>query len=225
MSAQDWSVPLAGEQFTNGRWIEVRSPYDGTCSAGSRRAARRRSTAPSRPRRRRTRSEPLAPWKRAEILDRAAAPARRAHRGVRRHHRRRSGQADQDRTGRGAARGLDVHVRGGRGAHARRRDGADGRERGRRGEARVHAAAADRRRRRDQPVQLPAQPRRAQARAGDRGRLPGGAEAGDADAHCRRSRSRACCSTSAVSRPTCSTSSPAAAERSATRSSTTTTSR
>ena len=64
------------------------------------------------------------------------APARRAHRGVRPHHRRGGGQADQDRAGRGAARGVDVHVRRGRGAHARRRDGADGRDRRRRGQAR-----------------------------------------------------------------------------------------
>ena len=56
---------------------------------------------------------------------------------------------------------------------------------------------ADRRRRRDQPVQLPAQPRRAQARARDRGRLPGRAEAREPDTARRRSRSRASCSTSA----------------------------
>jgi acyl-CoA reductase-like NAD-dependent aldehyde dehydrogenase len=71
MSAQDWSVPLAGEQFTNGRWIEVRSPYDDTllgrvpdCGpAEVDRAVAAAKAARSR--------EPLAPWKRAEILDTA----------------------------------------------------------------------------------------------------------------------------------------------------------
>ena len=55
----------------------------------------------------------------------------------------------------------------------------------------------DRRRRRDQPVQLPAQPRRAQAGARDRGRVPGGAQAGVADAALGASRWPSCCSTSA----------------------------
>ena len=52
---------------------------------------------------------------------------------------------------------------------------------GRRGEARVHAATADRDRRRDLAVQLPAQPRRPQDRARTRCRLRGRAEAGVGD--------------------------------------------
>ena len=51
-------------------------------------------------------------------------------------------------------------------------------QRGRRGQARDDPARADRRRRGHRPVQLPPQPGRPQGRAGDRRRLPGGAEAG-----------------------------------------------
>ena len=51
-----------------------------------------------------------------------------------------------------------------------------------RGQARLHAAGADRRGRRHPPVQLPAQPRGPQGGAGHRRRLPGGAEAGQPDA-------------------------------------------
>ena len=61
MSAQDWSVPIGGEQFTNGEWIEVRSPYDDDAprpGARVRPGAGRR--APSRPRRQRARRGPLA---------------------------------------------------------------------------------------------------------------------------------------------------------------------
>ena len=79
------------------------------------------------------------------------------------------------------ARGVDVHVRRGRSAASHRRDGAARRRRRRRGQARVHPARPHRRGRRDQPVQLPAQPRRAQVGARHRRRVPGGAEAGVAD--------------------------------------------
>ena len=51
-----------------------------------------------------------------------------------------------------------------------------------RGQARFHPARAHRRGRRHQPVQLPAEPGGAQAGAGDRRRVPGGAQAGLADA-------------------------------------------
>jgi hypothetical protein len=49
------------------------------------------------------------------------------------------------------------------------------------GEARIHAPRPGRRRRSDQPVQLPAQPRRPQARASARRRLRRGAQAGLSD--------------------------------------------
>ena len=124
-----------------------------------------------------------------------------AHRGVRPHHRRGSGQADQDR----ARRSGSARCRRSRSPprEARRLAGEmvpiDAVRR-RRGQARLHAARPHRRRRRDQPVQLPAQPRRAQGRARDRRRVPGRAQAGVADSAVGASRSPSCCSTSAGSR-------------------------
>ena len=108
--------------------------------------------------------EPLPAHKRAEILVRVVSALARRHDEVARLISRRGGQADEGSAGRGQAGDVDLHVRRGRGAQARRRDGADGRRAGGRGQARVHAAQADRDRRRDLAVQLPAQPRRAQAR-------------------------------------------------------------
>ena len=107
---------------------------------------------------------------------------------------------------------------------AHRRDGAHGRVRRRRGQARVHPAGADRRRRGDQPVQLPAEPRGPQGRTGDRRRLPDGAEAGVADAAVGDRARPPADRRSAGSRPGTSTSSPGAGRTSATRWSTTTTS-
>ena len=77
----------------------------------------------------------------------------------------RGGQADEGRPRRGKPCDVDVHVLRGRGTEARRRDDPDGRVAGRRGKARVHAPPPARRGRRDQPVQLPAQPRRPQDRS------------------------------------------------------------
>ena len=125
--------------------------------------------------------EPLPAHKRAEILVRVAGALGRRHDEVARPHLGRGRQADEGRARRGRTSDVDLHVRSGRGAEARRRDGPDGRGPGGRGEARVHAPAADRRRRRDQPVQLPAQPRRAQARAGARRGLRRRAQAGEPD--------------------------------------------
>ena len=110
------TLPIGDERVgasSTGDEIVVRSPYDGheierVPACGSPRwctPSRSRSDVPVRERR-------SPPWERAEILDRAAQPARGAHRGVRPHHRRGGGQADQDRARRGEARGLDVHVRG-----------------------------------------------------------------------------------------------------------------
>ena len=77
---------------------------------------------------------------------------------------------------------VDVHDVRGRGAQARRRGRADGGHAGGRGQARLHAACSRGRRRRHLAVQLPAQPRRAQDRAGARRRVRRGAQAGVADA-------------------------------------------
>ena len=95
--------------------------------------------------------------------------------------RGRGRQAAQGRPGRGRARDVDVHVRRGRGPKARGRDGADGRLAGRRRQARLHAPPADRRRRSDLSLQLSAQPRRPQSRAGTRGGLRRRAQARLAD--------------------------------------------
>ena len=122
--------------------------------------------------------------------------------------------------GRGQACGLDVHVRGGRGADAHRRDDRDGRVRRRRRQARLHPAGADRGGRRHQPVQLPAQPRRPQDRAGDRGRVSGRAQARVADPALGDQARRAAARRVRPPARAGSTSSPAAAEPSGTRSST-----
>src|SRR6266571_3398893 len=89
--------------------------------------------------------------------------------------------ADEGSPRRGQARDVDLHLRRGRGAQARGRDGADGRGAGGRGQTRVHAAPPDRDRGCDQSIQLPAQPRGAQARARPRGRLRGRPQAGEPD--------------------------------------------
>ena len=104
------------------------------------------------------------------MLDRAAHIVARARGRPDDDDRRRGRQARQDRPGRGPALRRHPHLLRGRGPEADRRDGPDGGRRRRRGQARVRAARALRRGRRDQPLQLPAQPRRPQARPLDRRR-------------------------------------------------------
>ena len=180
-TATERKLFVGGEWVETGDWIDVRSPYSGEVvgrvAKGGADETRRAIDAAER------------------ALESAAAgaQARRDPRQGRRLPRPppRRGRADDLRGGRqadeggarrGAAGDVDLHLRRGRGADARRRDGPDGRVAGRRGKARVHAPRADRRRRRDLAVQLPAQPRRAQDRARARGGVPGRAQAGDADA-------------------------------------------
>ena len=72
MSAQDHSVPLAGERVTTGSWIEVRSPYDDALlgrvpECGPAEVDRAVAAAGIA-----LRNAPLPQWKRAEILDAAA---------------------------------------------------------------------------------------------------------------------------------------------------------
>ena len=100
---------------------------------GTRRSAR--STPPSR--RCASRSRPTGARR---SWSRVVAGLARRHDEVARPISRRGRQAAQGRAGRGLARDVHVHLRRGRGAQARRRDGADGRGAGRRGQARVHAA-------------------------------------------------------------------------------------
>ena len=110
------------------------------------------------------------------------SPLVRARRGRRAHDHVRIREADEGCAGRGVSCGIDVHDGRGRGAQARRGRHSDGRLPGRSREARVHAEATDRDRRCDFPVQLSAQSRRPQGRAGARGGLRGRPEAGLSDA-------------------------------------------
>ena len=109
------TVPIGAERFSTDDDdrgpLPVRRPRD---RPGARRAAEPTSSGRSTPR----------PRPGAAVRCRVAAgrdprprraPARRAGRGVRPDDRRRGGEADQDRAGRGPARRVDVHVRGRRG--------------------------------------------------------------------------------------------------------------
>ncbi len=222
------TLPIGDDRISassTGDELVVRSPYDGheidrVPACGSVEVERAVALAVGV-----HRAGPLPAWQRAEILDRAAHLLSERTEEFARIIAEEA--AKPIKTARvEAKRAVSTFTfAASRGAAAHRRDGAARRVRRRRGQARVHAAAPDRRGRRDQPVQLPAQPRRAQARPRDRGRVPGGAQARVADARCRPSRWPSCCSTSAACPPATSTSSPAAAARSATRSSTTPTSR
>ena len=172
---------VAGEWIETGEWIEVTSPYSGEVVARVAKAGAQHVRKRARRRGGRARGAASRPQARRDP-GRRRGRARPPPGGGRADDLRRGRQAAQDREGRGLARHVHLHDGRGRGAQAHRRDGADGRLPGRRGQARVHAPPPDRDRRRDQPVQLPAQPGRAQARARARRRLPGGAEAGDRDA-------------------------------------------
>src|SRR6476620_10988808 len=73
MTAADWQLPIGDESITTGEWIEVRAPYDGellgrvpACGAEQVDAAVHAAKAALA-------AGPLPAWKRAEILDRAAA--------------------------------------------------------------------------------------------------------------------------------------------------------
>ena len=183
VQAVDHKLLAAGEWIETGEWDEVRSPYDGTPvgrvaqgdAALVDRAARTRAARPS--------SRPTSPQHaRAEVLDRAAELVGERVDDLGPDDRRRGGQAAEDRDGRGAALRRHPDLLRGRGAQADRRHGPDGGLGLGRRQARGHAAGPLRRRRRDQPLQLPAQPRRPQARAGDRGRQRGRPQARRPDA-------------------------------------------
>ena len=100
MSAQDWPVPIAGEQFTTVAGSRSARRTTARSSAASPSAVRRRSTR-GRVRDGARVGGPLAPWQRAEILDTAArllaiasrsshgsSPAKRPSRSRRRGSRR-----------------------------------------------------------------------------------------------------------------------------------------
>ena len=214
-TATDHALLIDGERVETGEWTDVRSPYSGDAigrvAKGGAAEAQRALDAAARVLR-----EPLPAHERARILDTVAHLLEERHDEAAELISAEAGQAAESRPRRGAARRLHLHVRRRRGAQADGRDGADGRVRGRRRQARVHAAHADRDRRRDLAVQLPAQPRRAQDRARARRRLPRRAEARVGDAALRAlprrtSRRRPGC------RPAGSTSSRDPRRRSATR--------
>ena len=183
-TATERKLLLDGEWVETGDWLEVASPYDGSVVARVAKAGAAEARAAVDAAERAMR-DPLPAHKRAEILVRVAGAPRQARRRGGATDRRRGGQAAQGGPRRGRAGDVDVHDGSGRGAEARRRDGPDGRDPGGRGQARVHATPSDRRRRRDQPLQLPAQPRRAQDRARARRRLRRRPQAGVADAALR----------------------------------------
>ncbi len=172
---------IAGEWVETGEWQEVRSPVfgrsrrpgaEGRCGGGPARD-RRSGSGHARP----------AAGAQARGDPRAGRRcARSAPRGGRQADLGRGRQADEGGQGRGGPRDVDLHVLRRRGSQARGRGRPDGRVAGRRREVRVHAQDADRRRRGDQPLQLPAQPGRAQARTGARRRLRRRAQAGGPDA-------------------------------------------
>ena len=149
---------------------------------GSRRRGRGRARATPRGR---------APRARASAHPRRrVAPAARTGRAVRADHLGRSREADQDGEDRSDARRRHAGVLGRRRPHGDERGHPARRVGPRRRQARLRAARADRRRRRDLAVQLPAQPRVPQGRPGDRSRLPGRAQArvGHADVGARARR-------------------------------------
>ena len=196
-TATERKLLIDGEWIETGEWIEVRSPYSGDVvgrvAKGGAAEARRAVDAAAR-----ALESPLPAHKRAEILVKVAGLIGRRHEEVARTISDEAGKPIK--TARvEASRAMSTYTFAA--VEARKLAGEmipmDARA-GRRGQARLHAAQADRRRRRDLAVQLPVQPRRAQARARARRRLPRRAEAGVG-----RRRSRRCSSRSSSSRPGC----------------------
>ena len=192
-TATERKLLLDGEWIETGDWLEVRSPYDGRSWRGCR--GRRRRGAARVDAAERAMREPLPAHKRAEILVRVAgALGRRADEAARQISRR-GGQAAEGGTRRGGGR-----CRRTRWPRSRRASSPARSSRwslaGGRGQARVHDPRAGRRRRRDLAVQLPAQPRGPQDRAGARGRA-----ARSSSSRPRRRRSRRSCSPSSRRRP------------------------
>ena len=176
VTVQERKLLLDGEWIETGEWQDVDSPYSGETVARVARAgaehARKALDAAER-----AMSSPLPAHERAAILDRVAALLQGATRRGRADDLRRGRQADEGRPGRGRARRVHVHDGRGRGAPSRGRGRPDGRLRRRGRQGRLHDARADRDRRRHHPLQLPAQPRRAQGRPRARRRLCRRAEA------------------------------------------------
>ena len=182
VQAVDHKLLAAGEWIETGEWDEVLSPYDGTAvgrvaqgdAALVDRAARAAHEA--------FEAADFPQHERAAVLDRAAEIVGERIEDLALTIAAEAGKPLKTATveAQRCVETLDLLRR--RGAQADRRHGADGGLLGRRRQARRDAARPLRRRRRDQPLQLPAQPRRPQARAGDRRRQRGRPQARRADA-------------------------------------------
>ena len=175
-------VPVAGSPVTGAESSQVNSPFDGSRLGdvpllGQDDVDRAVAAAKSA-----LHDQPLAPWQRAEILEKASALLRERQEEFAADHRARGRQADQDRSRRSRSSRRNVRVRRRRGAQARRRGDPDRCRTGWRHQGGVHDARADRRRRCDQSVQLPPQPGRAQGGAGYCRRVPRGSQTGWPDA-------------------------------------------
>ena len=70
--AADWSVPIGDSAVTTGEWIEVRAPYDGALLGRVPACGEAQVNDAVRAAKGALAAGPLAAWKRAEILDRAA---------------------------------------------------------------------------------------------------------------------------------------------------------
>ena len=181
IEATDHKLLVGGEWLETGEWDEVESPYDGTVvgrvaqgdAALVERAAKAAHEAFS--------AGDFPQHERAAVLDRAAGIVAERVDELALAIAAEAGKPLKTADGRGLALRRDARLLLGRGAQADRRHGADGRLGRRRRQARGDDAGALRRRRRDQPLQLPAQPGRPQARPGDRRRQRGRAQAGRPD--------------------------------------------
>ena len=196
-TATERKLLIDGEWVETGDWVEVRSPYSGDVvgrvAKGGAAEARRAVDAAAR-----ALEQPLPAHKRAEILVKVAGLIGRRHEEVARTISDEAGKPIK--TARvEASRAMSTYTFAA--VEARKLAGEMiPMESAQAGEGKLGftRAQADRRRRRDLAVQLPVQPRRAQARAGARRRLPRRAEAGVG-----RRRSRRSCSPSSSSKPGC----------------------
>ena len=170
IQATDHKLYVAGEWIETGEWSEVKAPYDGTLigrvpkgdaalvekAIGAARAAFDEGGFPA--------------YERAALLDRAAELVREREDDLTMTIAAEAGKPVKTARVEAQRCVVDPAVLRGRCAHPDGAHGPDGSWRCGRGQARDRDPRPLRRRRRDQPLQLPAQPGGAQARAGDRRR-------------------------------------------------------
>src|SRR5258708_14364157 len=73
MTAADWQLPIGDASITTGEWIEVRAPYDGALLGRVPACGPEQVDAAVRAAKTALAAGPPPDWKRAEIVDRAAA--------------------------------------------------------------------------------------------------------------------------------------------------------